>query len=122
MKTKLLSIVALAVSHFRATGVISFDLPDLAALSLPLRTATLAMLGFAAAFAVSVLLHLTLDWWLGAVGAAIASLSRDAANGLVAAVYARRALRRLDAGGRMNHPPAPQPDLVQGPEGGLMPT
>ena len=48
----LLSIVALAVSHFRATGVISFDLPDLAALSLPLRTATLAMLGFAAAFAV----------------------------------------------------------------------
>ncbi len=54
---------------------------------------------FAAAFIVSIVLHCTLDWWLGAIGAAIASLSRDAANIVVAAYYTRRALKRLRAGG-----------------------
>lgn len=48
---------------------------------------------FAAAFAVSVSLHLALDWWLGALGAAIASLTRDVANLAVATWLARDLLR-----------------------------
>jgi O-antigen/teichoic acid export membrane protein len=54
---------------------------------------------FAAAFVVSIVLHFSLDWWLGALGAAIASLSRDGANAIVAAWYTRRALQRLRASG-----------------------
>ncbi|MGZ3586609.1 MAG: oligosaccharide flippase family protein [Candidatus Limnocylindrales bacterium] len=42
-------------------------------------------IAFAVAFVVSVTLHLSLDWWLGATGAAIASLARDGANVAVAA-------------------------------------
>jgi NADH-quinone oxidoreductase subunit M len=48
----LLAILALSVAHYRATGVLSFDLMDIAGLALPARTATLAMLGFAVAFGV----------------------------------------------------------------------
>jgi O-antigen/teichoic acid export membrane protein len=51
---------------------------------------------FFAAFVVSAVLHCSLDWWLGAVGGAIASLARDGANALVAGIYARRALKRLE--------------------------
>jgi O-antigen/teichoic acid export membrane protein len=71
---------------------------------------------FAAAFAVSIFLHCALDWWLGAIGAAIASLSRDAANVLVAALYTRRALRNLAAGGP-NMPPTHTSDIPSLPEG-----
>jgi O-antigen/teichoic acid export membrane protein len=48
---------------------------------------------FVAAFATSLALHLALDWWLGSLGAAIASLSRDVANLAVAAYLARDLLR-----------------------------
>ncbi len=48
---------------------------------------------FAAAFGASIVLHLSLDWWLGAVGAAIASVSRDVVNLAVAAYLARDLLR-----------------------------
>jgi lipopolysaccharide exporter len=44
---------------------------------------------FAAAFGASVVLNLTLDWWLGSIGAAIASVGRDVMNLMVAAYYAR---------------------------------
>jgi O-antigen/teichoic acid export membrane protein len=44
---------------------------------------------FGAAFGVSLTLHFALDWWLGATGAAIASLARDVANLGVAAWFAR---------------------------------
>jgi O-antigen/teichoic acid export membrane protein len=70
---------------------------------------------FAAAFIVSIVLHCSLDWWLGALGAAIASLSRDAANVLVAAFYARRALQRLGAGGP-HVPPVQTAGLPSAPE------
>jgi O-antigen/teichoic acid export membrane protein len=60
---------------------------------------------FAAAFCVSILLHCSLDWWLGAVGAAVASMSRDGANVVVAAFYTRRALREIGTGGP-DAPPA----------------
>jgi O-antigen/teichoic acid export membrane protein len=46
---------------------------------------------FATAFGVSLFLHLTLDWWLGAAGAAVASLARDPAALVVALTLARRA-------------------------------
>jgi O-antigen/teichoic acid export membrane protein len=70
---------------------------------------------FAAAFIVSIVLHCTLDWWLGAFGAAIASLSRDGANVVVAAFYTRRALQRLGAGGP-GMPPAQTSGLPSAPE------
>jgi O-antigen/teichoic acid export membrane protein len=60
---------------------------------------------FAAAFCVSIILHFSLDWWLGAVGAAIASMSRDVANVVVAAFYARRAFRKIGTD-RPDVPPA----------------
>jgi O-antigen/teichoic acid export membrane protein len=60
---------------------------------------------YGAAFMVSLVLHCSLDWWLGAIGAAIASLSRDVANMLVAAYYTRRALRGLRAHGPEGEPP-----------------
>jgi O-antigen/teichoic acid export membrane protein len=63
---------------------------------------------YAAAFMVSLVLHCSLDWWLGAIGAAIASLARDVANLLVAAYYTRRALRRLGARD-LADTPGPQP-------------
>ena len=44
---------------------------------------------FAAAFGASLGLNLALDWWLGSVGAAIASVSRDVVNLAVAAYCAR---------------------------------
>jgi O-antigen/teichoic acid export membrane protein len=46
---------------------------------------------FGMAFAVALIMHLSLDWWLGATGAAVASLARDPAAFVVAMVYARRA-------------------------------
>lgn len=46
---------------------------------------------FTAAFVVAVTLHLSLDWWWGATGAAIASLSRDAANVAATLYFVRRA-------------------------------
>ena len=55
---------------------------------------------FAAAFGVSLTLHFALDWWLGATGAAIASLARDAANLAVAAWLARDLLPRRPLAGR----------------------
>jgi O-antigen/teichoic acid export membrane protein len=63
---------------------------------------------FVAAFATSLLLHFSLDWWLGAVGAAIASVSRDIVNVAVAA-YCARDLIWADRAG-----PAQPP--VAGPE------
>lgn len=48
---------------------------------------------FAAAFITSLSLHGALDWWLGATGAAIASVARDAANAIVAAYLVTRLLR-----------------------------
>jgi O-antigen/teichoic acid export membrane protein len=75
---------------------------------------------FAAAFCVSLVLHCSLDWWLGAMGAAIASLSRDAANVVVAAFYARRALRKLGTDGPTGAPPARESHLVGMPEGEVM--
>ena len=48
---------------------------------------------FAAAFVASLAIHLALDWWLGATGAAIASVSRDFVNVAVAAYLARDLLR-----------------------------
>jgi NADH-quinone oxidoreductase subunit M len=48
----LLSILVLAVTHYRTAGFLSFDLQALAGLELPYRTATLAMLGFSLAFGV----------------------------------------------------------------------
>jgi len=70
---------------------------------------------YVAAFIVEIVLHCSLDWWLGAFGAAIASMSRDAANLLVAAIYARRALRRLDPGAR-GMAPAPTTGPLEVPE------
>lgn len=52
---------------------------------------------FAAAFGASLTLHLALDWWMGATGAAVASLARDAANVVVAGYFAARILRGSDA-------------------------
>jgi O-antigen/teichoic acid export membrane protein len=72
---------------------------------------------FAAAFCVSLVLHCSLDWWLGAMGAAIASLSRDAANVVVAAFYARRALRKLVMDDPSGAQPARKSHLVGEPEG-----
>jgi O-antigen/teichoic acid export membrane protein len=48
---------------------------------------------FVAAFVASLVLNLSLDWWLGSVGAAIASVSRDVVNVAVAAYCARDLLR-----------------------------
>lgn len=48
---------------------------------------------FVAAFGASLALNLALDWWLGSVGAAIASVSRDMVNVAVAAYCARDLLR-----------------------------
>lgn len=48
---------------------------------------------FVAAFVTSLSLHVALDWWLGATGAAIASVARDAANAIVAAYLVARLLR-----------------------------
>ena len=48
---------------------------------------------FVAAFGASLALHLSLDWWLGSIGAAIASLGRDVVNVAVAAYLARDLLR-----------------------------
>jgi O-antigen/teichoic acid export membrane protein len=67
---------------------------------------------YLAAFTVSLLLHCSLDWWLGAIGAAIASLSRDVANLLVAAYYTRRALQLLRARGPEDKPPKTAPNNV----------
>jgi O-antigen/teichoic acid export membrane protein len=49
---------------------------------------------FIAAFGASLGIHLGLDWWLGATGAAIASVSRDVVNVAVAAYLARDLLRK----------------------------
>jgi len=46
---------------------------------------------FAATFATAIAMHLCLDWWLGATGGAIASLSRDPVGLAVTFVLARRA-------------------------------
>jgi O-antigen/teichoic acid export membrane protein len=46
---------------------------------------------FVVAFVVATAMHLSLDWWWGATGAAVASLSRDPAALCAAAIYARRA-------------------------------
>jgi O-antigen/teichoic acid export membrane protein len=46
---------------------------------------------FAAAFGTALLAHLSLDWWLGATGAAIASLSRDPIALALTLVFAWRA-------------------------------
>jgi len=46
---------------------------------------------FVAAFIVAALLHLSLDWWWGAMGGAVASLAREPAALIAALVYARRA-------------------------------
>jgi O-antigen/teichoic acid export membrane protein len=54
---------------------------------------------FVAAFGASFALHLSLDWWLGSVGAAIASVSRDVVNVAVAAYCARDLLRANRGGG-----------------------
>jgi O-antigen/teichoic acid export membrane protein len=63
---------------------------------------------FVAAFGTSMALHLSLDWWLGSVGAAIASLSRDVVNLAVAAYLARDLLRAIHGG--------PAPSGNGGPE------
>jgi O-antigen/teichoic acid export membrane protein len=46
---------------------------------------------FFTAFVVAALLHLSLDWWWGAMGAAVASLAREPAALVTSFVYARRA-------------------------------
>jgi O-antigen/teichoic acid export membrane protein len=46
---------------------------------------------YGVAFAIALVLHLSLDWWMGASGAAIASFVREPAALLVAVLYARRA-------------------------------
>lgn len=46
---------------------------------------------FVAAFVVASLLHLSLDWWWGAMGGAVASLVREPAALFVSIVYGRRA-------------------------------
>jgi O-antigen/teichoic acid export membrane protein len=46
---------------------------------------------FFTAFVVAALLHLSLDWWWGAMGAAVASLAREPAALVTSLVYARRA-------------------------------
>jgi O-antigen/teichoic acid export membrane protein len=46
---------------------------------------------FATAFIGALVMHLSLDWWWGATGAAVASLARDPAAVAVAILYARRA-------------------------------
>jgi O-antigen/teichoic acid export membrane protein len=47
---------------------------------------------FAAAFSVAIALHLALDWWWGARGAAVASLARDPVAAAVAFVLVERTL------------------------------
>jgi O-antigen/teichoic acid export membrane protein len=54
---------------------------------------------FVAAFGASLALHFSLDWWLGATGAAIASVTRDLVNVAVAAYFARDLLRASRSGG-----------------------
>lgn len=46
---------------------------------------------FATAFGAALLMHLSLDWWWGATGAAVASLARDPAAVALAIIYARKA-------------------------------
>jgi O-antigen/teichoic acid export membrane protein len=53
---------------------------------------------FVAAFIAAVLLHSALDWWLGAVGGAIASGSRDAVNAVVAGALVWRARAAMPSG------------------------
>jgi O-antigen/teichoic acid export membrane protein len=45
---------------------------------------------FAVAFGVAMIIHLSLDWWWGATGAAVASLAREPAAMLLAFLLARR--------------------------------
>lgn len=54
---------------------------------------------FVAAFGASLALHFSLDWWLGATGAAIASVTRDLVNVAVAAYFARDLLQAGPSGG-----------------------
>jgi O-antigen/teichoic acid export membrane protein len=76
---------------------------------------------FFAAFVVSAVLHCSLDWWLGALGGAIASLARDGANALVAAIYARRAFKRLEMGAPSAPSAGPSP-VSGGSDGEPVPT
>jgi O-antigen/teichoic acid export membrane protein len=46
---------------------------------------------YGATLAVALLLHFSLDWWAGAIGAAVASLGRDAGGVVVAVFLAARA-------------------------------
>lgn len=55
---------------------------------------------FLAAFVTSLVLHASLDWWLGAVGASIASVARDAANAAVAGFLTRPILRTSEPTGQ----------------------
>jgi O-antigen/teichoic acid export membrane protein len=59
---------------------------------------------FVVAFGVALTLHLSLDWWWGATGAAVASFAREPAALLTAVIYARRAgligLRPSQSSGR----------------------
>jgi len=81
----------------KATRILIWSLP-LSALTAVL-VAALAATGhaldttrvFVVAFTVATLAHLSLDWWLGATGAAIASLSREPAALAAAFIYSRRA-------------------------------
>ena len=63
---------------------------------------------FLAAFLVAMTMHASLDWWWGATGAAVASLSREPAALLVALFYARAA----GLLGRWGQPVRPRATLV----------
>ena len=81
------------------TRILLWSMP-LAAVGAPILAVLIARghagdttVAFAAAFVTAAGLHLSLDWWLGSTGAAVASVSRDAVNVLVSLAFftARRA-------------------------------
>jgi len=85
------------------TRILLWSMP-LAAVGAPILAVLIARghagdttVAFAAAFVIAAGLHLSLDWWLGATGAAVASVSRDAVNVLVSLAFfsvRRASLRR----------------------------